>query len=198
MEAARPFRTDTPARLARGVEAGVVGGAAMLAVLMCGSLVEGRGWWQIPNLFGSTFYGMRAFRGGPAMATLSGAALHFTISGGVGAAFGLVCGGMRQRGRLLLAGIVAALAWHYASQAWFWARVNPRVPGYAPQPLWMLSHLMLGACLGLMMGRMAPKPKREPDEPKATSEPKETIEPNETIEVSASPRMDQMETDGIE
>ncbi|HLH43555.1 MAG TPA: hypothetical protein VKV74_11240 [Bryobacteraceae bacterium] len=194
MEPPRDLRTDALLRLTGGIEAGVVGGAAMLALLMCGSLVDGRGWWEIPNLLGSTFYGQRAFRGGPAMATLSGAALHFTISGGVGAAFGLICGGIRQRKRLLFCGILAALLWHYISQAWFWTRVNPRVPAYAPQPLLMLSHLMFGACLGPTMGRTLPKPegeaKRFPDQGEGPGE--------EGIEVSKSPRMDRMETDGIE
>ncbi|HYK59003.1 MAG TPA: hypothetical protein VEV85_06185 [Bryobacteraceae bacterium] len=178
MEAASPLRTDPLTRLTRGIEAGVVGGAAMLALLVCGSLIQGRAWWAIPNLFGSTFYGIRAFRGGPAMATLSGAALHFVITGGVGALFGLVCGGIVQRTRLLFAGILVALAWHYVSQAWFWARVNPRVPAYAPEPLLMLAHVMFGACLGPMIGRTLPKPRREP---------------KETMEVSASPRMDGIE-----
>jgi hypothetical protein len=192
MEAPSPFRNDPLMRLTRGIEAGVVGGAAMLALLMCGSLVEGRAWWEIPNLFGSTFYGMRAFRSGPAMATLSGAALHFVITGGVGALFGLVCGGMVQRTRLLFAGVLAALAWHYISQAWFWARINPRVPAYAPEPLLMLAHLMFGACLGPMIWRMHPKPRREPDQPV------ETNGPEGTIEIPSSARMDRMETDGIE
>jgi hypothetical protein len=192
MEAARAVRTDPLTRLTHGIEAGVVGGAAMLTLLICGSLVEGRAWWEIPNLFGSTFYGMRAFRGGPAMATLSGASLHFVITGGVGALFGLVCGGIQHRTRLLFAGILAALAWHCVSQTWFWARVNPRVPAYAPEPLLMLAHLMFGFCLGLMMGRVLPKPRREPNVPM------ETNRPNDTIEISASPRMDRMETDGIE
>jgi len=178
METPSPFRTDPLTRLTRGIEAGVVGGAAMLALLVCGSLIQGRAWWAIPNLFGSTFYGIRAFRGGPAMATLSGAALHFVITGGVGALFGLVCGGIVQRTRLLFAGILVALAWHYVSQAWFWARVNPRVPAYAPEPLLMLAHVMFGACLGPMIGRTLPKPRREP---------------KETMEVSASPRMDGIE-----
>jgi len=178
MEAAIPLRTDPLTRLTRGIEAGVVGGAAMLALLVCGSLIQGRAWWAIPNLFGSTFYGVRAFRGAPAMATLSGAALHFVITGGVGALFGLVCGGIVHRTRLLFAGILAALAWHYLSQTWFWARVNPRVPAYAPEPLLMLAHVMFGACLGPMIGRTLPKRGREP---------------KETIEVSASPRMDGIE-----
>lgn len=194
MEARSEFKTDALLRLTGGIEAGVVGGAVMLALLICGSLVEGRGWWEIPNLFGSTFYGMRAFRGGPAMATLSGAALHFTITGGVGAAFGLICGGIRQHKRLLFFGILAALLWHYVSQAWFWARVNPRVPAYAPQPLLMLSHLMFGACLGPMIGRTLPKPEREPN----PSPYQHSDQPKDTIAVSASPGMDRVETDGIE
>jgi hypothetical protein len=176
MEESQTRGVDLSTRLLRGVEAGIVGGVAMLALLICGSLLEGRGWWSIPNLLGSTFYGVRALRAGPALATLSGAAFHFTITGAVGAVLGVACGGMRQRTRMLLSAVLAALFWYYFTQTYFWPRVNARVPIYAPQPLWMLSHLILGAGIGATLGRSLPKPK-----------------PMEIVEASASPRMDGIE-----
>ncbi len=40
------------AKAASGLEAGVVGGLAMLSVLIAFSLLRGRVWWEAPNLLG--------------------------------------------------------------------------------------------------------------------------------------------------
>ena len=127
----------------------------MLILLVSGSLLRGRFWWEIPNLLGSTFYGTRAFRSGVSIATLSGTAFHFVITGTVGAAFGLCCGGIQRRRRLILLGVLAGVVWHYLAQAIFWSRVNRMVPAYSPQPLTVLSHALFGACLGWMGQRLS-------------------------------------------
>jgi hypothetical protein len=137
-------------RLATGIEAGIVGGVAMLGLLITGSLLRGHVWWEVPNLLGSTFYGSRAFRSSSNIATLSGLALHFTITGTLGAAFGTVCGGIQRRRSLLLAGIFAGLFWHFFAQAAFWPRVNPLVILYGSAPVLLLAHIVFGACLGFM------------------------------------------------
>jgi hypothetical protein len=59
-------------RLLSGIEAGVVGGVAMLALLVSGSLWRGDPWWMPSNLLGSTFYGARALSAGPDRSTLAG------------------------------------------------------------------------------------------------------------------------------
>src|SRR5262249_2501145 len=123
-------------------------------LLVSASLLRGHVWWEVPNLLGSTFYGSRAFRSGAGMATVSGTAFHFVITGTVGALFGLACGGVRQRRRLVLLGILAGVVWYYLAQAVFWGRVNPMVPAYSPQPVTVLAHALFGACLG-WMGRGA-------------------------------------------
>jgi hypothetical protein len=139
------------ARLSRGIEAGVVGGMAALGFLVFASILARQGWWQIPNLLGSTFYGNRAFRGGASMATLSGMALQFVISGSIGAAFALVCGKIKRRGRIFLLGILTGLAWHYLGEALFWPHVNPRVPAYTSEPLILFGNVLFGFCLGGML-----------------------------------------------
>jgi hypothetical protein len=144
----KPWAGESLARLARGIEAGVVGGAAMLVLLSCASLVRGGAWWEVPNLFGSTFYGVRALRSGAGLGTLAGTALHFVITGTIGGLFGLVCGGLRPRRWLVGLGIGAGLAWYYGSDAVFWNRVNPLVVFYQPQPASLLVHAVYGACLG--------------------------------------------------
>jgi len=59
-------------RLLSGIEAGVIGGMAMLTLLVFTSLWRGEPWWMPSNLLGSTFYGARALSGGPGRATLAG------------------------------------------------------------------------------------------------------------------------------
>jgi len=140
-------------RLARGIEAGVLGGCAMLALLILTSLLRNRVWWEIPNILGSTFYGSRAFRSGLGMATTAGAALHFVITGSIGALFGLLCGGIRERKRLILFGIFIGMLWYYFSRAVFWTRVNPWVPVYSPEPVAVLANALFGLCLGFISHR---------------------------------------------
>jgi hypothetical protein len=139
------------ARLSRGIEAGVVGGLVALGFLVFASILARQGWWQIPNLLGSTFYGNRAFRAGVSMATLSGMALQFVISGSIGAAFALICGRIKRRGRIFLLGILTGLVWHYLGEALFWPHVNPRVPAYTSEPLILFGNVLFGFCLGGML-----------------------------------------------
>lgn len=146
----KPQTGDALARLMSGIEAGVIGGLAMLGMMVSGSLLRGHVWWEVPNLLGSTFYGSRAFRSGASLPTLSGTALHFVITGTIGGIFGLACGGIRERRRLLLLGMLAGVVWFYLADAVFWRRVNPMVPLYSPQPVTLISHALFGACLGYM------------------------------------------------
>jgi hypothetical protein len=137
-------------RAASGLEAGVIGGLAMLSVLITFSLLRGRVWWETANLLGSTFYGLRAFRSGVSMATLSGVAFHLVITGTVGVVFGLVCGAMAGRSRLLLVGLISGVVWYYLANALLWSFVNPLVPLYTFPPAAIIAHGIFGACLGWM------------------------------------------------
>lgn len=159
----KPQISSPLTRLASGIEAGVIGGLAMLGMLVSGSLLQGHRWWEIPNLLGSTFYGFRALRSGTGLATLSGIALQFVITGTIGGLFGLVCGRVRERGRLILLGILAGIGVYNLANAIFWTRVNPLVPAYSPQPSTMLSYVLFGACLGWMDQRL--EIVKEPTEP---------------------------------
>lgn len=150
MESSKPRGGEAWARLASGIEAGIVGGLAMLGLLVSESLWYGHVWWELPNLLGSTFYGPRAFRAGLGLVTLSGLALHFVLTGTLGGLFGLACGGIHQRGRLILLGMFASLGWYNLANATFWPKVNPWVPAASPRPATAVSHVLLGACLGYM------------------------------------------------
>ena len=132
----------------RGVEAGIIGGLAMIAVLTLTAWLRGYDWWEPANLLGSTFYGARAFRSGPGWGTLAGYALHFVISGVLGFGFALACGELQRRGRLVLLGAVAGLVWYFLAAVTFWTWINPLVPLYALQPDTVMAHAVFGACLG--------------------------------------------------
>jgi len=142
-------------RLLNGIEAGVIGGIAMLALLVSGSLWKGDPWWIPSNLLGSTFYGVRALSSGPGPATLAGGALHVFMTGSIGAGFGLVCGGIRRRRRLVLLGTLAGLIWNGLADAVLWRSINPLIPLYSTQPTTLFSHALFGACLGYL-GRRFP------------------------------------------
>src|SRR5580658_2943700 len=160
----KPQASQTWSRLASGIEAGIVGGAAMLGMLVSESLWSGHVWWEVPNLLGSTFYGTRALRSGAALSILAGIALQFVITGTLGGLFGLACGGVHQRGRLVLLGMLAAVGWYNLANATFWPRVNPWVPLASPRPATIFSHVLLGACLGYMGQRHSGLSRMDPAE----------------------------------
>ena len=140
-------RTTTP-RILEGLEAGIVGGLAMLFFLILDEVWRHRPWWTIPNLLGSTFYGARAFRMGPGLASASGIALQLMVCGLVGVLFGMVLAGISSRVRAVLLGLAAGLVWYLFSQRVLFPEIGPLVPVYAPEPATLLAHLLFGLCLG--------------------------------------------------
>ena len=151
-------------RLLSGIEAGVIGGVAMLGLLVFGSLLRGDPWWMPSNLLGSTFYGTRALSAGPDRSTLAGSALHVFMTGSIGGAFGLMCGGIRRRPRLVLLGTLAGLIWQGLANAVLWQSINPLIPLYSPQPATLFSHALFGASLGYLarfQGRTPAAPQPE-------------------------------------
>lgn len=135
-------------RALNGIQAGVVGGLAMLGLLAASSMVNRHVWWEVPNLLGSTFYRYRAFYSGPGKVTIAGTALELTIAGMVGAVFGMAFGNVRSRHRLMLLGTLSGVGWFYLANAVLWPRLNPLVPLYWPEPSAVLSHLLFGIVLG--------------------------------------------------
>lgn len=158
------------ARGLRGLEAGVIGGLAMIALLTCGALLRGYVWWLPANILGSTFYGVRALRSSPGWATVAGYAFHIVITGILGILFGLACGGLERRRRLLLLGGLAGLIWYFLASAVFWTWVNPLVPLYSLQPDTLVGHVLFGMCLG-KIGQVKPAAAIPPPLPDYYQEP---------------------------
>ncbi len=131
-----------------GVESGVLGGMFMLGWLALLSVLQGRSAWSMPNLLASTFYGEAALRRGFRWATLSGVALHVTMSAAVGLLFGLAVSGISSRPRVMLLGLGASVAWYFLSLGIFWKHFNPIVPLYGGGGGLFVAHLGLGIFLG--------------------------------------------------
>lgn len=175
-EACPPDAPNLPLPLA-GLEAGIIGGLAMLALMILNSLWRQHPWWSIPNLLGSTFYSHRAFHMGAGMASASGIALHLVISGLAGVIFATVIAGPLSRTRSTLVGIAAGLLWYYATIYILYPRIGPLVVRYAPEPSTLLAYVLFGVFLGRFPYRASPGPlAAEPAGETAVDEPSE-VEP---------------------
>ncbi len=150
--------------LLAGLEAGTVGGAAMLIWYALSSAARGRSPWGIANLIAATFHGEPAMRSGFHFATLSGMALQLVIGGVVGMLFGLALRAYARRGRVLLLGVLAGVGWYYFSYSLIWRHVNPWIPLYSPDRVILVGHVFLGGALGLFpryLAALQPQPAAE-------------------------------------
>src|SRR5947208_5940258 len=131
-------------RAVAGLESGVIGGVFMLAWLALLSVLQGRAAWSIPNLLASTFYGEAALRRGFRWTTLSGLALQVIVSAVAGLLFGFAVSGIANRGRVMVLGLAAGVAWYFLSLGIFWKYVNPMVPLYTRGLGMLLAHVGMG------------------------------------------------------
>lgn len=131
-----------------GLEAGVLGGFAMLGALAGASLADQDAWWRFPNLLASMFYGAKVLRSGPGWPTVSGVALQIVIAGVAGAIFGVLFGKAPGGLRIVLGFGWGALLF-YASEM-FYRRVAPFVALYQAETSTLLGHVLYGLCLARM------------------------------------------------
>jgi hypothetical protein len=175
-----------------GLEAGVLGGFAMLGALAGASVADQDAWWRFPNLLATTFYGARALRSGAGWPTVSGIALQIVIAGAAGAVFGALFG--RAPGALR---VVLGLGWgallFYAAET-LYRRVAPFIVLYQPETSALLGHILYGLCLARL--RPLVNPLRPRHEPGAPSEPPAI---HEQVPVSESPNseMDSQEAGSL-
>lgn len=141
-----------------GLEAGVLGGFAMLGALAGASVADQDAWWRFPNLLATTFYGVRALRSGAGWPTVSGIALQIVIAGAAGAVFGALFG--RAPGALRIA---LGLGWgallFYAAEM-LYRRIAPFVVLYQPETSALLGHVLYGLCLARMRPLLNPRQPR--------------------------------------
>jgi len=141
-----------------GLEAGVLGGFAMLGALAGASVADQDTWWRFPNLLATTFYGVRALRSGAGWPTVSGIALQIVIAGAAGAVFGALFG--RAPGALR---VVLGLGWgvllFYAAEM-LYRRISPFVVLYQPETSALFGHILYGLCLARLRPLLNPRHSR--------------------------------------
>lgn len=130
-----------------GLEAGVIGGIAMLLFIFAHSMLRGKPWWSYGNLLGSVVYGSSALWRGFGRATLAGIAVQVLLGGVAGVVFG-VCFA-RTRGRMvsLLLGLSSGVIWFFVTHLIVFRGIGPLVPVYASQPATLLGHMIFGLVL---------------------------------------------------
>jgi hypothetical protein len=135
-------------RALAGIEAGILGGVAMLAWPAVSSLVDLQSIWVVPNLLGSALSGHAVLHRGFGWVTVAGLGLHLFVAGSVGICFALVVRESRSRLRAVLLGIITGLCWYYVSQTFFWRRLGVFVMVYSPPRAMLFGHLLFGLTLG--------------------------------------------------
>jgi len=130
-----------------GLEAGMIAALWMLAWMGSNSAWQRRSFWTVENLLASTFYGSSAVRDGFSGRTLSGLALYLLVYSSLGFLFAAIFRLKLPPVRLLLASIVAALAWYYVSFHWIWKSLSPLIPLLHAERPTILGHLIYGAVL---------------------------------------------------
>lgn len=151
----RAVNTETPAggglseracRILAGADAGIAGGALVLAWLVFASRLQGGYWWTNWNVAGAVFYGERVYGMGWGAASITGAAVLLLLYALLGALFAILA---RPRGFAfnLLAGVTVALLWHQAAAWIFWPRWGPGVIFYLHPAVMLPANLLFGISL---------------------------------------------------
>jgi hypothetical protein len=140
-------------RALAGIEAGVLGGAAMLVWFILTSVWQDQFWYAVPNLLAGIIYGEFVFRAGFSIVTVAGIALHLVSGGLVGGLFGILAPAGQTPPRMLLWGLLAGLLWFYFNQYFWWRRTNPLVIYYTAESSMIAAHLLFGAFLARLSWR---------------------------------------------
>jgi hypothetical protein len=191
--AVRPTRTPAGGLTCAlaGLQAGMLGGIAMLAWLSLDSSLDRRGFWSEENLFASLFYRGDAVRAGFGAKTMAGIALYLIVYSLLGALFAFALRNRFGTRRTVLSALVFALGWYYLSFHLLWKSAMPLVYLlYADRPM-LVGHLIYGACLaafpGCLPGRKPAQMTREtpageaapaPEVPDETAGPVEPLPPS--------------------
>jgi hypothetical protein len=152
---------STTARVSAGLQAGILGGLAMLAWIMTGAWVQGQSFWTIPNLLAFSFYGNRMYRPDFIWRTWSGLGFHFLFAGVLGMIFALVVPRATRPVVAGLLGVVYSLALYAVAGVWLWERINPPMQLYARQPFVLAGYMLFGVLLGsvpLFNGQRSTRP----------------------------------------
>lgn len=133
-------------QLLLGIQAGMLGGLAMIAVLSILAVFDLRSWWATLNVIGAVFYGPRALSAGEGWTTAAGAAWQLLIAGIGGALFALVFGNVSGGAKLAFLGMFWAIVIFFISEQVYGA-FAPVVKVHLPRGSAMTAHLVYGLFL---------------------------------------------------
>ena len=161
-----------------GLQAGVLGATAMLAVFLFAGRLTRRPVWLVPNLLATTFHGAGAYTAQFTTSTLTGVAFLFVLYGLLGAAWGLLWKDRPVKG-LWMGGAVAGYLVYLLFSDVLWKWLNPYFTVYAPEMQLRVAHVIWGALLGqspryaASIGRALnpPEPAKLPEPDRSADEP---------------------------
>jgi hypothetical protein len=133
--------------LLAGLQAGMLGGLAMLTFLGIGSVWYGRTFWTPENLLASSHYGDAAIRNSFSDCTAFGIGVYLFSYPLIGAAFAAAVQERLTPLRLTLAGAVFGVAWYFLTFHWFWGLWTPLVGLLHPVRYTVLGHVLYGVVL---------------------------------------------------
>ena len=150
MRASQSYRFEmTHSRLERGLaglQAGMFGGIALVAVMIVVSVLDRREWWSYPNILAGYFYGVSSLGAGLGWHTVSGVALQLLVAGFAGVLFGSLFGGFGASRRMAMLGLAWGVLTFFASGQLY--RVfSPIVFAYMPRGAALVAHMIYGVCL---------------------------------------------------
>lgn len=135
-------------RVLAGLQAGVVGGLAMLCFYSFASTLQHQHWWSYENLLGSAVYGNAAFFRGLSRVTVAGAGLQIVLSGIAGVICSFLLPPFRGYGMVqFLVALATSTLWYVFEYQILFPAIAPLIPAYGVRNLPVVAHLLLGISL---------------------------------------------------
>jgi hypothetical protein len=159
---ARVARSTSPAALAAGAGAGIVGGILMAMFMMMYAAMALGSMWAPLRMLGATFYGPEALVGGAGV-MLWGLMVHMMASAGLGALFAALIGARASGGAALGWGVAYGLAVLVGMTFLVLPWANPTM--FARVQLivgaWIIGHIVfgMGVALAPALMRRAAEPR---------------------------------------
>ncbi len=148
---------DTPAESApprslfvflSGLEAGMLGGLAMLTWLGLSAILGRRTFWTSANLAATVFYGPSAIGSHFGRGTFPGLALWLLLYSLLGAVFAIAVQTRLPRFRLTLVSVLFSVSWYYLSFHLVWPSAVPLIARLHVETPTIWGHVLYGVVMG--------------------------------------------------
>ena len=165
---------DTPAESAperplfvflAGLQAGMLGGLAMLAWLGLSAVWGRRTFWTSANLAASVFYGPSAIGARFGRVTFPGLALWLLLYSLLGAVFALAVQTRLPRFRLTLVSVLFSVCWYYLSFHVLWPSALPLIARLHVETPTVWGHVLYGVVMGRFPAYLGRTPKQPGETP---------------------------------